>query len=137
MDIQALLGIVATVCLVAAAPTPNWHTLITDFGFPIALVLFFVWNSWKREERIANRVTQLEDFLQNKLLEIDERGITAVVDNTAALNRLVGALENRPCLCEGTEFVSKMTTLIERIDQLTDKVDAQSNLPPRARPEPA
>lgn len=136
MDATNLIGTALIAMLVAAVPTPTWHTLVTDFGFPIALVLFFVWNSWKREERIANRVTQLETFVQTELLDINKQAVLAIADNTAALNRLVGALENRPCLCEGTEFVTKMTTLIERIDSLADKVDQAHPVGP-VRPEPA
>jgi len=134
MDYVNLIGAALVAALVAASPIPDWHTLITDFGFPIALVLFFVWNSWKREERISKGVTSLEEFVQTKLIEINERGVAAIADNTAALNRLIGALENRPCLCEGTEFVSKMTILIDRIDQLADKVEATK---PPTHPAPA
>jgi hypothetical protein len=138
MDAQLWLACLTAsmMVLAAAAPAPDWiHTLITDFGFPIALVMFFVWNSWKREERLANRITDLEKFQQEKLLEIAQQCAEAIVDNTAALNRLIKALEDRPCLCEGSEFVARMTILVEKIDSLTERV-GQPPPPATTRPAP-
>lgn len=112
----------------AAASSSDWHTLLREFGFPVALVIFFVWSSWTREERaernaiereqrIANRVSQLEAFNQTELLGINNACIQAVADNTAALTRLVQALEDRPCLCEGAG-------LLEKLDQVAVKIDS-------------
>lgn len=112
--------------LIAAAagvnPVPDWHTILTDFGFPIALVCFFVWHAWKREEKITDRVNELQNFLQTKLIEIDERGILAIADNTSALNRLVEALEARPCLC-GEEFIHRLAEPVQRLTLAVERLD--------------
>ena len=113
----------------AAASTSEWHSLLKDFGFPVALVVFFVWASWTREERseknaierehrITTRVSELERFNQNELMTLNAQCIQAVADNTAALTRLVVALESRPCLCEGVGLLEKINMVSENVNQL-------------------
>ena len=111
MDITegCVLGSVVILAAASNATVLDWHSIVTDFGFPIALVLFFVWAAWKREERVerasilreermAGRVTQLEMFVQTDLLANNARAVSAITDNTTVLTRLAAVLETKPCL---------------------------------------
>ena len=119
-NILQLTALSAAMFLFASdASLLNWHSLVTDFGFPIALVLFFVWNSYTREQRISNRVTKLEDFIQDDLMDLNKQAIKAIADNTEALNRLVKVLETRPCLCDGPDLIAKVDTVLDRVQHLT------------------
>jgi len=99
------------------------HDILRDFGFPVVLVIFFVWNSWKREERIAKRVTDLEVFVQDRLLLIVEKSTTAVVDNTAALHGLIEALRVRPCQYEDADVTSRLDAIRERLESVASARD--------------
>lgn len=41
--------------------------LVRDLGFPIALVIFFVWNSNRRETRLIEAINQLQKFIQETM----------------------------------------------------------------------
>ncbi len=58
-----------------------------------ALVFFFVWTSWKREERLGTRVEELEKqtpVLLREVLSAMDRNTDAV----AALNEAMGRLQS-------------------------------------------
>jgi len=115
----------------AAAAESEWHSLLKDFGFPVALVVFFVWASWTREERaernaiereqrITNRVTELERFNQSELVILNKSAIAAITENSAALSRLVDALDKRPCLCEGTNLIEAINLVSSKMDNVLE-----------------
>lgn len=75
----------------------SWEALMVAF-FCIACVGLLVWlmKSWaneshNREERMAKRIDDLENFTRNALLE-------ALHDNARALTELTATLHNKPCL---------------------------------------
>lgn len=79
--------------------------LIREFGVPVALVLFFVWQSWKRENRMAkainmnqSRISELEADFRCILIELCRDSTRAVTENTGVLNKLVELLEKIKCL---------------------------------------
>ena len=72
--------------------------LIAQYGFPVVVAMYFLWRdlsrervSAKREERLAGRLTEMEDRLNDLLT-------TTIKENTAAL----GELAKRPCLLPPT-----------------------------------
>lgn len=85
--------------------------LVGTVGFPSALVAFFVWIGWKREMRLADRVTHLEETQRDELLSTvrnNTEAITALktcikgVKEDAKVTRdnvvkLTENLDNRPC----------------------------------------
>jgi hypothetical protein len=69
----------------------DMNQMIRDFGFPVALVAFFVWWSWVREQRLSKRLERLEDWTRDKLIDI-------VQDNTEAMR----AIGDKPCMNQKT-----------------------------------
>ena len=77
--------------------------VLTSVGLSATLVLFFVWQNWKREERqvaerkereaaidqretkVIARLAQLEDFTRTSLIGLAEKTAAVVADNTTAL----------------------------------------------------
>ena len=72
--------------------------IVTQIGWPAGLVVFFVWLSWKREERLANRLDEVENYVRDHQAAIVEESIRAQKDNTTALLTLSKSLNERPCL---------------------------------------
>ena len=61
--------------------------LVSQIGVPLALVIFFVWNGNKREQRITKRLEDLEDYTRNEL-----QGV--IKANTVALENVQKVLES-------------------------------------------
>jgi len=77
--------------------------LITQIGLPSALVLFFVYIGWKREERMTVRQNELEDFVRKDLADQLRKSTESQSANTAVLQDLSDALRQRPCLIKETK----------------------------------
>lgn len=56
----------------------EWMPLIRDVGVPLALVVFFVWQSKLREDRMTKRMDELEDYQRNRME-------TALRENTSVM----------------------------------------------------
>ena len=72
-------------------------TAIQQYGLPLALVVFFIWRDWKRENSMATRIDSLQKDIRDILKDLVTKCTAALVDNTNAMNTLVIALEKRPC----------------------------------------
>jgi hypothetical protein len=90
----------------AAGPMP-WIDIAREIGVLAALAGFFTWQSWRREERLANRVTQLEVFIETKLMEIIEKSMEHISENadvmrncSVTMAKFCERLSTRPCLYE-------------------------------------
>lgn len=94
--------IIASIFAAAAGPL-DWHSIITEFGFPTALVAFFVWHNFKREQRVDERMALMQDFQQDKLLTMEARGVQTIADNTQALKSLSNAIGRLPCIYRESE----------------------------------
>jgi hypothetical protein len=98
------------ILLAADMPVSNtmpWIDIAREIGVLAALAGFFTWQSWRREERLANRVTDLEKFIEEKLLEVIEKSMVHIAENTNNLrtvsehmNVFMEKLGTRPCLYE-------------------------------------
>lgn len=64
----------------------DFVALIQDFGLPVALVLFFVWQGKIREDRMTTRINNLENYIRDTLHQV-------VKDNTDVMRRLEHRLE--------------------------------------------
>lgn len=118
-------GALAAGCALFAATAPvapwDWATLLKDYGPWVLLVGFFVWHftstTTKREDRLASRITNLETFVQEKLVELVDKSSVAIADNTAALNALIQALSDRPCQFNGGDVVERLQTIADKLEK--------------------
>ena len=67
--------------------------LIGQFGVPIALVVFFVWNNNKREQKLVKRLEKLEDYTRDKLEKVVINYTEIVKSNTDVLGQVKRLLE--------------------------------------------
>ncbi len=74
--------------------------LVVDYGIPLALVIFFVWRDYKREESLSGIIRKLEDEMCVILKEQVTNVTRALTNNTACMRELVGMLRTRPCIAE-------------------------------------
>lgn len=67
--------------------------LLGQFGVPIALVVFFVWDNNKREQKLVKRLESLEDYTRNKLEKVIINYTEIVSSNTDVLKQVKRLLE--------------------------------------------
>jgi hypothetical protein len=48
-------------------------SLIREVGPFFTIMLFFVWRDYRREERLENKVSALNEFIQNRLMAAIEK----------------------------------------------------------------
>jgi hypothetical protein len=79
--------------------------VLTSVGLSATLILFFVWQAWRREERgreearireeqwearelrVVDRLQHLEDFTRTTLINLTEKTSVALAQNTLALQK--------------------------------------------------
>ncbi len=74
--------------------------LVVDYGIPLALVIFFVWRDYKREENLSGIIRKLEDEMRAILKDQVTSVTRALTNNIACMRELVGMLRTRPCIAE-------------------------------------
>jgi hypothetical protein len=62
--------------------------ILREFGILVALVLFFTWQGWKRETRLNDRITVLEEDYTSTLKELIASCTEVISANTAVMQRL-------------------------------------------------
>lgn len=67
--------------------------LVKQFGPWLALVIFFVWQSWLRENRLGTQLDEVHKFIRETLAGVVER-------NTRAMVVWTGVLKDKPCLAD-------------------------------------
>lgn len=65
----------------------------TEIGLMATLVLFFSWQAWKRETRLADRVTTLETFINEKMSIILDRNTGVLANVGACLERSLTVID--------------------------------------------
>jgi cbb3-type cytochrome oxidase subunit 3 len=63
-------------------------TLIKQFGPFFLAVVFFLWRDWRREDRLSNRLDELEDEQREVILPLVKDCSTVIAKNTAVMERL-------------------------------------------------
>ncbi|HBR19459.1 MAG: hypothetical protein A2Y13_04345 [Planctomycetes bacterium GWC2_45_44] len=78
--------------------------MIEKFGVPVALVLFFVWQGWKREQRMSKAIEEnqktlstLESDFRCVLVDLCKGSTEAITKNSNLLEELIGLLKSIPC----------------------------------------
>jgi hypothetical protein len=69
-------------------------SLIQTYGPEIALIGFFVWQTWKREQRTDRRINKLEDADKQVLLPMLENATAVIARNTVIMERLENLLRS-------------------------------------------
>lgn len=74
--------------------------LLKTFGPLLVAVIFFIWRDAKREDKLLNRVKELEDEQRNVILplvtqctEVITRNTTVMGDNVKVMGRLESMIE--------------------------------------------
>ncbi len=62
--------------------------LIRQFGPFFLAVVFFLWRDWKREDRLSNRLDQLEDEQREVILPLVKDCSIIIAKNTAVMERI-------------------------------------------------
>jgi len=75
--------------------------LVTDYGMPLALVIFFMWRDYKREASLSGTIRKLEDEMRSILKEQVTNVTRALTNNTLCMREIIGMLRTRPCIAEG------------------------------------
>ena len=70
---------------------------IKTAGPTLALIVFFVWWSYKRETSLTERIHQTEDFVKNQLLAVLNETTATIGKNTEVLELTREAVNNLPC----------------------------------------
>ena len=62
--------------------------LVKQFGPFFLAVIFFLWRDWRREDRLSNRLDQLEDEQREVILPLVERCSIIIAKNTGVMERI-------------------------------------------------
>jgi len=74
--------------------------IMSDYGVPIALLIFFVWRDFRREETMSAVIRRLEGEMREILKEQVASVTRALINNTACMRELIAMLRTRPCLAK-------------------------------------
>lgn len=66
---------------------------VAQLGLSVVLVIFFVWQSSRREERLAAAISQMQQFQQTELLKVAERSVAAIEAGNRILAEVVTSIE--------------------------------------------
>ena len=69
----------------------DFTEIMKQYGLWAALCVFFIWQSWSRETKLADQLESSQKYIRESLS-------TVVRDNTEALRELKELLSVRPCL---------------------------------------
>lgn len=84
-------------------PDISWIELAKDFGLPVCLVVFFIWQGKAREERIEKRQSDLETFTRTQLVDLWKVANQTIKENTEVMSRLENWLEDSTTARRGKE----------------------------------
>jgi hypothetical protein len=63
------------------------------YGPFLLAVVFFLWRDFKREERLGNRINQLEDEQREVIMPLVQNCTAVITRNTAAMERMEKLLD--------------------------------------------
>ena len=59
--------------------------ILKEYGPIIAFMAFYVWRDYRRENLMGNRITSLENFQKEELIQLVKEVLVALVNNTDVL----------------------------------------------------
>jgi len=69
--------------------------MLKDFGPVLGVILFFIWRDWKREDRMVERITALEEFQSEQLIQLITKTNEVVAHNTEQLKWVAALVQGR------------------------------------------
>lgn len=72
--------------------------LSKSVGPVIALLIFFIWRDYRREQTMTKRIQDIEDYQKGRLEQLVVESNQVMGKVAEANDKLANALENRPCL---------------------------------------
>ena len=72
----------------ASGEFANAMLLIKQFGPFFLAVVFFLWRDYRREDRLSNRLDQLEDEQREVILPLVKECSIVIAQNTAVMERI-------------------------------------------------
>jgi len=69
--------------------------MLKDFGPVLGVILFFIWRDWKREDRMVERITALEEFQSEQLIQLITKTNEVVAHNTQQLKWVAALVQGR------------------------------------------
>ena len=79
--------------LFAAGEMADAIAIIKQFGPFFLAVMFFLWRDWRREDRLSNRLDQLEDEQREVILPLVKDCSIVIAKNTAVMERIERTLD--------------------------------------------
>ena len=79
--------------LFAAGEFTDALELIQQFGPFFLAVVFFLWRDWKREDRLSNRLDELENEQREVILPLVRDCSSVIAKNTAVMERIERSLD--------------------------------------------
>lgn len=79
--------------LLASGEMADAIAIIKQFGPFFLAVVFFLWRDWKREDRLSNRLDQLEDEQRQVILPLVADCSRVIAKNTAVMERIERSLD--------------------------------------------
>lgn len=90
--------------------------IVASVGLPVALSVFFAWQSHQREQRMASRIDLLEDFQRSQLVSICDKTTAALIEDAAASRANVIVIQElKQSLQEHHEFAVQLGQRISHI----------------------
>jgi hypothetical protein len=80
---------------------PEFTEILKQYGPWIALVLFFVWQSWVREGKLGDQLNEVQKFIRETMSVV-------IRDNTEAMVGWRELLKQRPCLLEDVDKIDPL-----------------------------
>ena len=121
---QALFAVGALLLAQTAVSTDiDWMGAIERLGLAVVLVVFFVYTSWQREQRMGKRIDQLERqaVSQNsKLAALTELVTEALKRDTEIVDDALKTLESRPCYAVTREQFEKWKADLAKLSQMNN-----------------
>lgn len=76
---------------------------LTNYGFPIGFVAFFIYRDYMREKDLTAKIRSLESQIQGILQDTLMKTTNALIKNNTFMLQLLKALSKRPCIAEEIE----------------------------------
>jgi hypothetical protein len=77
-------------------PTTLIIEAIKNFGPLLALIVFFIWRDYRREDKLAQRIESLEQYQRETLVDLLRKTTIALTHNAECL-KWIGRIIERVC----------------------------------------